>query len=590
MTTLLNNRYQIIQVLGAGGFGQTFLAEDAHMPSRRRCVIKQLKPVTTDPQLYQVIQQRFGREAATLETLGEGSDQIPKLYAYFSEQGQFYLVQEWIQGQTICDRVAAEGPLNETVVQEILISLLQVLQYVHSKGIIYRDIKPDNIILRQLNNQPVLIDFGAVKETMVTAINAKGKTHTIAIGTPGFMAPEQAAGRPTYASDIYGLGMTAIYLLTGKLPQELEVSQNEQVLWQQHAPKVSSSLAAAIDKAIQYSPRDRYTTARKMLDDLLCSVSVSPPQKTTQATLILSPPHSQASSKSALESSPSTVALNESSSRQTNKQRNLILGGLLAGGLLSAAVVFNLINNQSPRLASEQPVATSMPVATPQLDTEPTPTPSLPATVDSPTLTESTPTPTATPQAATEPTPTPSVPATVDSPTPTNESTPTQTQQQNTQNSPTPVPETPQQQNDDRANNTTTNGVPGFPIGTAETQVKTKLGNPTQTSRGVWGNTRAYIYELEPNRITLGYLFDRASNRLRQTEVSFAQSVSPEVMQATLQEMLGDRSIDKANQGLQQVYQRQTNRYTFNVGELEGAIERNDRDRIYIGIWDADLH
>lgn len=432
MTTLLNNRYQIIQVLGAGGFGQTFLAEDTHMPSRRRCVIKQLKPVTTDPQLYQIIQQRFGREAATLETLGEGSDQIPKLYAYFSEQGQFYLVQEWIQGQTISDKVAAEGPLNETAVREILIGLLAVLHYVHSKGIIYRDIKPDNIILRQLNNQPVLIDFGAVKETMVTAINAKGN-HTIAIGTPGFMAPEQAAGRPTYASDIYGLGMTAIYLLTGKLSQELEVSQNEQVLWQQHAPKVSSSLAAAIDKAIQYSPRDRYTTARKMLDDLLCSVSVSPPQKTTQATLILSPPHSQASSKSALESPSSTVALHQSPSRQRNGQRNLILGGLLAGGLLSAAVVFNLMNNQSPR-SSEQPVATSTPVATPELS-EPAPTPSVAATVDSPAPTnESTPTPAALPQPATEPTPTPSGPATIDSPTPTAQSTPTETQQQNTQN------------------------------------------------------------------------------------------------------------------------------------------------------------
>lgn len=105
--TQLNNRYKVIQVLAAGGFGETFLAEDTHMPSRRRCVIKQLKPVTNDPQTYKMIQQRFEREAAILELLGENSDQIPQLYAYFSEHGQFYLVQEWIQGQTLTNLVEA---------------------------------------------------------------------------------------------------------------------------------------------------------------------------------------------------------------------------------------------------------------------------------------------------------------------------------------------------------------------------------------------------------------------------------------------------------------------------------------------------
>ncbi len=142
----LNNRYQVIQVLGAGGFGETFLAEDTYMPSRRRCVIKQLKPITKDPQIYKTIQQRFEREAATLEYLGEGCEQIPKLYAYFCENGKFYLVQEWIQGQTLTDIVKARGPLQENQVREILLSLLSVLDYVHSKGIIHRNIKPENII------------------------------------------------------------------------------------------------------------------------------------------------------------------------------------------------------------------------------------------------------------------------------------------------------------------------------------------------------------------------------------------------------------------------------------------------------------
>ena len=132
-------------------------------------------------------------------------------------------------------------------------------------------------------------------------------------------------------------------------------------------------------------------------------------------------------------------------------------------------------------------------------------------------------------------------------------------------------------------------GITGFPIGTSESRVKAALGNPTQTSKGIWGNTKALIYDIKPDRITLGYLFDRTSRQLRQTEVSFAQTVPPEVMQATLQQMLGDRSID-INQGLQQVYQRRTNKYSFQTGKLKVAIERNERDRIYIGVWDADLH
>ena len=243
--TLLNNRYQVIQVLGAGGFGETFLAEDTYMPSRRRCVIKQLKPISNDPKIYQIIQQRFEREAATLEYLGEANDQIPKLFAYFSENGLFYLVQEWVHGQTLTHVIQSQGQLQENTVGEILLSLLSVLDYVHSKGIIHRDIKPDNIILREIDNKPVLIDFGAVKETIRTTINAAGHpTQSLVIGTPGFMPSEQAIGRPVYATDIYSLGLTAIYLLTGKYPQELETHPHTgQVIWQQFAGGISPQLA-----------------------------------------------------------------------------------------------------------------------------------------------------------------------------------------------------------------------------------------------------------------------------------------------------------------------------------------------------------
>ncbi|CAN1211772.1 serine/threonine protein kinase [Tumidithrix helvetica PCC 7403] len=269
MSTLLDNRYRVLQVLGGGGFGETFLAEDTKMPSNRHCVIKQLKPIADDPKMYKLLQDRFQREAAILEDLGELHPYIPKLYASFTENGKFYLVQEWIDGQTLTAKLKSEGELDEATVKTILASILQILDYVHGKGIIHRDIKPDNIILRASDRHPVLIDFGAVKETVSTGLNPKQVVSSIIIGTPGFMASEQAAGRPFFASDIYSLGLTAIYMLTGKLPQELGTDTHTgEVCWHEYASQVSLGLKATIDRAIQFHPRDRFTSAKEMLSAL----------------------------------------------------------------------------------------------------------------------------------------------------------------------------------------------------------------------------------------------------------------------------------------------------------------------------------
>lgn len=175
---LLSSRYKVLNTLSDGGFGQTFLVEDTHMPSSRHCVLKQLKPVHNQSELHQIIQDRFQREAATLEKLGEAHDQIPRLFAYFSEGDQFYLVEEWVEGLTLTQKINQEGPLPEATVKAILSHLLPVVAYIHGQKIVHRDIKPDNIILRQQDGKPVLIDFGAVKETMKTLINGEiGRAH-----------------------------------------------------------------------------------------------------------------------------------------------------------------------------------------------------------------------------------------------------------------------------------------------------------------------------------------------------------------------------------------------------------------------------
>ncbi|MGD1714074.1 protein kinase domain-containing protein [Dapis sp. BLCC M172] len=268
---LLNNRYRVIRAISSGGFGETFLAQDTQMPSGRYCVIKQLKVVTNNPDIYQEVLQRFQREAAILEELGETNTQIPKLYAYFSDTaGQFFLIQEWIEGETLAKIVETTGKMTDSYVQKILISLLSVINYIHSKNIIHRDIKPENIILRQADDLPVLIDFGAVKDSISTAINSENNTPvSLMIGTPGYMAFEQAAGRPVYASDLYSLGLTAIYLLTGKVPQDLEMDlQTGKIIWQQYTNNLTPKLAGILDKAIQPNISDRFGTAREMLEAL----------------------------------------------------------------------------------------------------------------------------------------------------------------------------------------------------------------------------------------------------------------------------------------------------------------------------------
>jgi serine/threonine protein kinase len=266
---VLNNRYRILSPFPSSGFGQTFLAEDVFLPSRRKCVIKRFDFTSTNPETYHLMLERFEREAINLEKLAELSEQIPSLYAHFAEQGQYYLVQEWVNGETVAAKVAKSGPFNEANVKNLLRSILLVLKYVHSHGIIHRDIKPENIILREGDGKPFLIDFGAIKEMVRTVCDPFGNpSTTIVIGTQGFMPTEQAAGRPVFASDLYCLGLTAIYMLTGKRPPDLTDLRSGDISWRDKGKDVSAELAAIIDKSINHDFRERFPDALEMLNAL----------------------------------------------------------------------------------------------------------------------------------------------------------------------------------------------------------------------------------------------------------------------------------------------------------------------------------
>jgi serine/threonine protein kinase, bacterial len=289
----LNNRYEILRELGDGGFGKTFLVRDHQMPSARQCVVKQLKPLHENAEIYAMVKDRFQREAAILEQLGD-HDQVPRLYAYFSEAELFYLVEEYIEGDTLRQKVERDGPQSEAIVKAMLVNLLPTIVHVHQQKIVHRDIKPDNIILRKSDQKPVLIDFGAVKETMATVLNAQGDSaRSIVVGTPGYMPSEQTIGRPVYASDLYSLGLTALYLLTGKNPPEFDTEpQSGAFRWRGHAPHVSEGFAALLDRAIQISPASRFSTASEMfmaLNALTVGVTIPPIGATPMITVPLAP-------------------------------------------------------------------------------------------------------------------------------------------------------------------------------------------------------------------------------------------------------------------------------------------------------------
>ncbi|MFB2736220.1 protein kinase domain-containing protein [Umezakia ovalisporum] len=262
---LLDHRYQLIRVLAEGGFGQTYIAQDTRRPGNPICVVKHLKPATSDPRVFDTAKRLFHNEAETLEHLGN-HDQIPRLLAYFDENQEFYLVQEFIAGQTLAEELIPGERWTESQVIELLQGVLEILEFVHSQGVIHRDIKPVNIIRRNSDRKFVLVDFGAVKQLGLTMVRVTGQpTATVAIGTPGYMPTEQGQGKPRPNSDIYSLGIIAIQALTGVPGVELQEDPNTGELLWQHLAKVNFQLAAVLTKMVRYHFKDRYQTATEAL-------------------------------------------------------------------------------------------------------------------------------------------------------------------------------------------------------------------------------------------------------------------------------------------------------------------------------------
>jgi CHASE2 domain-containing sensor protein/tRNA A-37 threonylcarbamoyl transferase component Bud32 len=279
---ILGGRYKIVKVLGAGGFSETYIAEDTQRPGNPRCVVKQLKPVNTNSQSLQLARRLFNSEAQTLEKLGT-HNQIPQLLAYFEEGAEFYLIQEYIVGHPLHQELPSGKPIPENLVIDLLRDLLPTLAFIHKNGVIHRDIKPSNIIRRHSDWKLVLIDFGAVKEVSMPQIeNSEQIPFTIGIGTKGYAPSEQCFGRPQYNSDIYALGMIAIKALTGIAPHEFTRVADQELNWQDKA-KVSDSLAEILCKMVLEDFRERYQSALDVLEAV--NQLLSPEAKTDTSSM-----------------------------------------------------------------------------------------------------------------------------------------------------------------------------------------------------------------------------------------------------------------------------------------------------------------
>ena len=271
---LLRERYRAIKPLGRGGFGRTFLAVDEDKPSKPRCAIKQFFPLSQGTSSSEKAAELFNREAVRLDELGK-HPQIPELLAHFQQERYQYLVQEFIEGQNLQQELAGAGPFSENQIRSLLNDLLPVLEFVHSRSVIHRDIKPPNIIRRHISQTPiiytyptltgelVLVDFGAAK-----LVEGLKETGTV-IGSPEFVAPEQIRGQAVYASDLYSLGVTCIYLLTQISPFDLFDINQDIWVWRDFLKvQIDPKLSRILDKMIESSLSRRYKSVAEVLQDL----------------------------------------------------------------------------------------------------------------------------------------------------------------------------------------------------------------------------------------------------------------------------------------------------------------------------------
>jgi tetratricopeptide (TPR) repeat protein len=292
---LVDKRYQLIKVIGESFWGQTYLAEDTRRPGAPQCVVKQLRLGTRSLETQQTILILFQEKAEKIDKLSQ-HEQIPSLLAYFKEDNNLYLIEDYIVGEPLTAELKPGKTLGEKQVIALLEEILEILAFVHSEGVIHGKVKPANLIRRSSDGLLVLLGFGLGGEIKEMSIEDKElltkterKIEENRIADTGFYRPEKNAKiHPNYNSDIYGLGIIAIQALTGLSPAELTQFQTTEtgpavkMRWRERS-NCSRALADIIDKTIDYQSEKPYRSASEVLEELkniegYSEMAVSSPQ------------------------------------------------------------------------------------------------------------------------------------------------------------------------------------------------------------------------------------------------------------------------------------------------------------------------
>ncbi len=345
---VLQGRYQVVQNLGAGVFGQTYIAVDVEQPDNPKCVVKQLKVSSSQPSYLQTLRLHFLTETETLKHLGH-HDQIPLLLACFEENERFYLVQEFIEGHAL----TAELPINqrlgylwsENEVIDFLDDVLGILEFVHSQGVIHCDVKPENLIRRAYDGKLVLIDFGSIQPVDFGVEDAVLPIYRVPVTSLGYIPPEQFIGQSQPNSDIYALGMIAIQALTGFSPLQLKVEPcSNEILWRSQETPVSDYLAAILSQMIRYNHTERFQSAVDVLRALKQMPVDDWQPQTIQGQYTIVPELIEEDSNDSAESG------------ESSKSSPLLTGmkvGLAANSLVMGFGIYSIMNN-SPAYSETQ--------------------------------------------------------------------------------------------------------------------------------------------------------------------------------------------------------------------------------------------
>jgi serine/threonine protein kinase len=267
--TILQQRYRILKSIGAGAFGRTYLASDQSRFGEQ-CAVKELSMSTGSRSRLSKAREFFQQEAALLYQLQH--PQIPRFWATFEERDRMFLVQDFVPGRTyeqlLSDRANHGQTFTEAEVWRFLLQVLPVLGYIHSQGVVHQDIAPDNIILRENDFLPVLIDFGVVKQLANRLQGEQTSSGNINVGKPGYAPVEQLGSGYAYPnSDLYALAVTAVVLLTGRPAVDLFEGEKINWSWRNWIP-ISDGLANVLGKMLSYQPLDRYQSSVEVFQAL----------------------------------------------------------------------------------------------------------------------------------------------------------------------------------------------------------------------------------------------------------------------------------------------------------------------------------